>query len=279
MNNDEQFIKNFQKGEWNALSYAYRSLLPPLQKKIKDADLAHQVLQESIIKTRDDLLERRLKFQKIQNLLDHIYETAYKRYLQKQEEIALDKRIIECLLNNDGWAYYYMQRRYFPSVTAMILLHGGTEEDAKDIIMDAIYVLLKNIREGRYQVQVSARLKTYFIKICKNLWYDHLKQKKRNATLSLDNEQVIEKVDSYYYETLEDDTLLTERQRIIEEIFLNSTDKCRELLKLFYYERLSHEEIAQRMGYANANSSKTQKLKCLRKLKILLRNKGYFSEN
>ena len=43
-----------------------------------------------------------------------------------------------------------------------------------------------------------------------------------------------------------------------------------ELLRRFYWDRLSGVEIAQAMNYSNADSVKTQKNKCMKKLKPIV---------
>jgi len=47
-------------------------------------------------------------------------------------------------------------------------------------------------------------------------------------------------------------------------------DKCRELLILFYFRRLSLKEIAAELDYSNTDSVKSQKYKCIRQLKYSL---------
>ena len=44
---------------------------------------------------------------------------------------------------------------------------------------------------------------------------------------------------------------------------------CRQLLLLFYYFRKSMDEIATDLGYTNADNAKSQKYKCLQKLKTI----------
>lgn len=46
-------------------------------------------------------------------------------------------------------------------------------------------------------------------------------------------------------------------------------EPCRSLLKDFYYQDLSMTEIAEKFGYTNADNAKTQKYKCLQRLKKL----------
>jgi len=43
--------------------------------------------------------------------------------------------------------------------------------------------------------------------------------------------------------------------------------KCQEILKLYWFDQLSHDEIANKLGYSNARTSKTTKNRCQDKLK------------
>ncbi|MEM9936719.1 MAG: sigma-70 family RNA polymerase sigma factor, partial [Bacteroidota bacterium] len=48
-------------------------------------------------------------------------------------------------------------------------------------------------------------------------------------------------------------------------------DKCRELLKLFYYRGFSIKEIVVETGYKDENTVKSYKSRCLKKLKETIR--------
>ena len=55
-------------------------------------------------------------------------------------------------------------------------------------------------------------------------------------------------------------------ERAVEEL----KPPCDELLRHFYWDRLSGVEIAETMNYSNADSVKTQKNKCMKKLKPIV---------
>lgn len=44
-------------------------------------------------------------------------------------------------------------------------------------------------------------------------------------------------------------------------------ESCVKLLTKFYFEKMSWEVISQQLGYSSADSAKTQKNKCMAKLK------------
>lgn len=56
----------------------------------------------------------------------------------------------------------------------------------------------------------------------------------------------------------------------VERAVAGLTPPCNELLRRFYWDRLSGAEIAQIMNYSNADSVKTQKNKCMKKLKPII---------
>ena len=62
------------------------------------------------------------------------------------------------------------------------------------------------------------------------------------------------------------------RAAIIEEVVDKMGKPCAPLLKLFYWEKKSWTDIAQELPYSGADSAKTQKNKCMGKLKVLVTN-------
>ena len=148
---------------------------------------------------------------------------------------------------------------------------AGSDEEAKDLIMDGIEALINNIRSDKYELRQEASLKTYFYQICKNKWYDYLDKRKRSRPISLFADLELDHFESEYYHAFDED-LLNERQRQVSKVFNEATDTCRNVLRYYYYDELSHDEIANRMGYSGADSSKTQKNKCIRKIKTVLKD-------
>ena len=47
----------------------------------------------------------------------------------------------------------------------------------------------------------------------------------------------------------------------------NLGEPCKTILKDFYIYKLSMEEISDKFGYTNSDNAKTQKYKCLQRLK------------
>jgi DNA-directed RNA polymerase specialized sigma24 family protein len=64
-----------------------------------------------------------------------------------------------------------------------------------------------------------------------------------------------------------------ENERIIQTDVYNMGEPCHTILVKQYWEGKSGEEIAAEMNYKNKDAAKTQKYKCIQKLKIELKGK------
>jgi RNA polymerase sigma factor (sigma-70 family) len=68
-------------------------------------------------------------------------------------------------------------------------------------------------------------------------------------------------------EELEENERIIAVQKAIEQM----GNPCRDLLLLFYWEERSMEEIAMKLGFANADTVKSKKYQCKKSLEHLVR--------
>ena len=61
-----------------------------------------------------------------------------------------------------------------------------------------------------------------------------------------------------------------EREDFVDRMVGDMKPPCSQILQMFYFDKKKGEEIAEAMGYANTDTVKTQKYKCMQKLKPLL---------
>lgn len=132
------------------------------------------------------------------------------------------------------------------------------DAESSEIYQDTFLQLFINIREGK--VTEITHPKTYLYGIGKNLMRQIYKKEGRKFH-SLDE---IDPVD-------QDDFLLqkerAEQSQEIVQILKKFGDPCRTLLLMFYYEKFSHEVIAERMGYKNEKVVKKKKSLCMSELR------------
>lgn len=134
------------------------------------------------------------------------------------------------------------------------------EEMASDIYHDSFLLMMDNIRTGKYRKQ-DASLLTYLLGIGKNLVLKKLQKK---------NERPL--VAGWVSELLPDTdwkSALEEAGRLIGE----GETVCNQILQLFYWEKLSMSDIAERLGYQSAEVAKSKKNSCMRRFSFELKRR------
>jgi RNA polymerase sigma-70 factor (ECF subfamily) len=91
--------------------------------------------------------------------------------------------------------------------------------------------------------------------------------RKNNWTLDVDDfssteEEIIE-IETFEYEVNQKDVKMKQLITNLSKL----GEQCQEILKLFWFENLRHDEIALRMNLSNAKTSKATKSRCQNKLK------------
>jgi RNA polymerase sigma factor (sigma-70 family) len=121
-------------------------------------------------------------------------------------------------------------------------------------------VLYEKVSSGSFEL--TCQIRTYLYSVCRRLWLKRLHQMQR---LNPSAESVDEVV------PVEEELDVHEKRNadlIVMENALNKIgEPCKSLLEAYYLQKKSMPEIAEFFGYTNADNAKTQKYKCLVRLK------------
>lgn len=173
-----------------------------------------------------------------------------------------DLRTVQGIATGDAGVLKMLYRDYFPMVRNLIVLNNGTEDEAKDIFQEAVIILYDKISQGEFEL--TSKLKTYLYSVCRRLWLKQLGGTSRTFTDISDYEELLP--------VEEDLTLHRERDRQfdrMEEALNKLGEPCRTIIRDFYLMNRSMQEICDKFGYTNTDNAKTQKYKCLQRLKKL----------
>ena len=171
-----------------------------------------------------------------------------------------DIELLEGLKKADSPAFRQVYVLHFNMVKYFVIKNNGREEDAHDIFQEAMVVLFEQLKEGKFELKSS--LKTWIYAVCRNKWLKHLEKQKRNIRL-VDFEQADEILLPENFSEAE------EKSKSLRKSLEQLGMQCRKLLLLYYYFKKSMEEIAADLNYTNADNAKSQKYKCLQKLKAI----------
>ena len=176
--------------------------------------------------------------------------------------VPTDREVVLGVLNNSEEALNKLYTGYFPMILQFILNNNGDEDDAKDVYQEGIIVLYNKIKSGDFEL--SSKLKTYIYSVCRRIWLKKLAQQSRKTSNIADFEDIIATdVDVEEHE---------EKDRQFEKMgsaLLHLGEPCKTIIQDFYIHNLSMQEICEKFGYTNTDNAKTQKYKCLQRLKKL----------
>ena len=144
---------------------------------------------------------------------------------------------------------------YFPAVLKFVRGAGGSKQEAEDVFQDGLLIFFRKVDDGSFEQRSSAQ--TFLYSICKHLWLDELRRKKRESNLQsfTETEETAFSNDEY------------NRFRMAEQAFQLLGEKCKALLQLFYFKRESLSNIAKRLGFSSDKVAKNKKYRCLEKAK------------
>jgi len=172
-----------------------------------------------------------------------------------------EKEVFERIKNGDEKALELIYKKYYRMMTKLVITNSGTEEEARDVYQDALVVFWQKARSGN--LVMTAKISTYIYSICQNLWRKELDRKKRLSNEEKDSAQSM-------------DMDAPERNKIIAQCLNQLGETCRKVLMYYYFDEMSMQEIAEKLGFANTNTAKTKKYKCKQKLDELV--KSQYSE-
>lgn len=171
-----------------------------------------------------------------------------------------EKALLEGLAASDKKAVETIYQENFNMVQSLIINNNGSADDAKDIFQEAIIVLYEKVRSGTFEL--NCQIKTFVYSVSRRLWLKRLQQQNRYSAPG-DSMEAIVSVD----EDLQDHEQRNAEFEMMERALSNIGEPCKSLLEAYYLQKQNMQAIADSFGYTNAANAKTQKYKCLLRLK------------
>ena len=172
-----------------------------------------------------------------------------------------EKELFERICKGDEKALEIIYKKYYRMMTKMVITNSGTEDEGRDIYQEALVVFWQKATSGN--LILTSKISTYIYSICQNLWRKELERKKRLSSEEKDSAVTV-------------DLDAPERERIILQCIEQLGDTCKKVLMYYYFEEMSMQDIAEKLGFANTDTAKTKKYKCKKKLDDLV--KAHYSE-
>ncbi|MDO9000448.1 MAG: sigma-70 family RNA polymerase sigma factor [Bacteroidota bacterium] len=172
-----------------------------------------------------------------------------------------ESQFIDGLRTGNSEVLSVLYKKYYNIVLKFIVNNSGTQEAAQDIYQETIIVLYENVQKPNFEL--NCQLQTYIYSIAKRLWLKQLKKNSKTFLFKEDGENDLVDVGSEISEHIDKEADLEKMNKSLIEL----GEPCATLIKDFYVQKLSMDEIAEKFGYTNADNAKNQKYKCLQRLK------------
>ena len=191
------------------------------------------------------------------------YYCRYKRINNRPVSIIEQEQLLlKGLAQSDKASVEAIYSDNYAIIQSFILNNNGSVDDARDIFQEAMVVLYEKSRDTTFSLHCQIR--TFVYSICRRLWLKRLQHLSKFSTQVESLEEIVpveEEVEEH--EKKNTDFLL------MENAMGKIGEPCKSLLDAYYLQKKSMQDIAAEFGYTNADNAKTQKYKCLVRLKKL----------
>ena len=174
-----------------------------------------------------------------------------------------DKELLEGLRKGDNTVISDIYQICYPSVSHLITGNKGTEDEAKDIFQEAVMVLYDKVTHENFEL--SSKISTFLYAVCRRLWLKQLNKRENSLGTSDSDGLEIADVESDIQVHLDKEDEFSKMDSAMHQL----GEPCQTILKDFYIRNKSMNEICEKFGYTNTDNAKTQKYKCLQRLKKL----------
>lgn len=179
-----------------------------------------------------------------------------------KSSVPTDSEIILGILNDSKEILNRLYITYFPMVLQLVLNNNGSEDDAKDVFQESVIVLYNKVKSGNFEL--NSKLKTFLYSVCRRLWLKRLNAQRRTVRNLEDFSEFLP-----VEEDLEKHEEKDRQFAMMEQALNQLGEPCKTIIEDYYIQNRSMQEICLKFGYTNADNAKTQKYKCLQRLKKL----------
>ncbi len=173
-----------------------------------------------------------------------------------------DLILLEGIAAEDKTSIEQLYRQHYTMIQSMVLANAGSKDDAADLFQETVIVLYEKVKSGNFELQCL--IKTFLYSVARRLWLKKLQQQQRYTSQPDGMEETVPVEDEI------ESHLKVQNDFYIMESAMNKVgEPCKSLLQAYYLQKKHMTVIAQEFGYTNADNAKTQKYKCLVRLKKL----------
>ena len=158
-----------------------------------------------------------------------------------------DEELVALLAFNLDMYYERLVSNYWQQLKNFVLRQMGSTQDAEDIVQEAIvraYLALERYTPQRIQ---HMKLRPWLYKLTWNVYCNYMSRSKppQSVPLDLSEDGLFLEREENWQEQPEVVFENAERKRELEALLCSLPMRYREIVNMYYFEELSHQEIAE----------------------------------
>lgn len=178
-----------------------------------------------------------------------------------------DQEVFERLKAGDQEAFGVVYQRLKKEFSPFFLKrYRFLQETVEDLFHESAEVFLTNVRNNKVERLTS--IGAYLVGVGKNIVNGRIKSP--SFFLKELDETVVQRFETVIGAEM-DPQELENRIRLMEKCLEMLGEPCQTLIKLSETSKMTMEEISHITGHKNADSAKTQKYKCLKRLREIIK--------
>jgi RNA polymerase sigma factor (sigma-70 family) len=166
-------------------------------------------------------------------------------------------------------ALAWLYEKLLPMVIQHIKSNNGARDDAYDVFQDAILVFTDYVKTDRYRRKSS--ISTFLMGIVRNTWHNRLRRKGYSEGYVAEMKQILEGAEEPSPDVPDAFWLDQELEKAIVFMLAKLGEKCREILRMRFWDGFKMEKIAVLMQYKTSQIAKNKHFRCIEELRTLLK--------
>ncbi len=180
-----------------------------------------------------------------------------------------DQKYIEALKQQDAKLIEEIYAKYSGLIRNHVVNNSGTVSDAKDVFQEALVALYHKAEQG---FVLESSFKAYFTAMCRYIWLDRIRDKKRKKEKEVSFREVTNSTDlGEVSEELISSMLKEQQFQLFREKFAELPPHCREIIGVSLLtdqhtgKAIPLKEVAEQLGREYGYVRKEKSL-CIKKL-------------
>ena len=173
---------------------------------------------------------------------------------------STEVELVAALRAGDNRAFKQVYQKGYTLVQALITRNSGSSEDAQDVFQEVLFIVVKRLRKPGFSL--SCALNTYLYAVARNIWKTRMRGKK----YSVEFKDTLHDFEDPTESETNVKKLFEERHNTVKQLLEQLSEKCRQIIMDFYYEKKSMRDIGEAMALAE-DGVRVQKHRCMSYLK------------